>query len=79
MHERVASILSKVTGIKADTLLPNHNLITDLGLSSLDVISSMAMLEKEFGIEIPDKKVIEFSTVGDIVGYLKERTECSLS
>lgn len=44
----------------------------DLGLSSLDVISVVVAFEDEFGIEIPDEKIYEFATVGDIVGYLEE-------
>jgi acyl carrier protein len=72
MQERVASILSKVTGIKSDFLTPDLDLINDLGLSSLDVISLMVMFEEEFGIEIPDKHIFDFSTVGDIVRYLQE-------
>ena len=31
-------------------------------------------LEDEYQIEIPDKAIDEFNTVGDVVGYIEKRT-----
>jgi acyl carrier protein len=43
-----------------------------LGLSSLDVINVVVAFEDEFDIEIPDQKIKELVTVGDIVEYLEK-------
>ena len=38
-------------------------------MSSLDVINVVVAFEDEFDIEIPDQKMKELVTVGDIVEY----------
>ena len=50
-------------------------LVNDLGLNSLDVINVVVAFEDEFSIEIPDRAINNFHTVGDIADYL-ERNEC---
>ena len=47
-------------------------LVTDLELSSLDIINLVVAFEDEFDIEIPDQKIKELVTVGDIVEYLEK-------
>ena len=41
-------------------------------MSSLDVINVLVAFEDEFDIEIPDQKMKELVTVGDIVEYLEK-------
>ena len=57
-----------------DTVSEGHSLVDDLGLSSLDVINLAVMFEQEFDIEIPDRHIMKFVVVGDIVNYLRGRT-----
>ena len=74
MLKRVATILSVVVEIDPGAVTREQNLVDDLGLSSLDVISLVVMFEQEFGIEIPDRHIMNFVTVGDVADYLQERT-----
>lgn len=53
----------------------DSDLVEDLGLSSLEVISMVAAFEDEFGIEVPDRVIPTLRTVGDIVNYLEENVE----
>ena len=71
--ERVAQILGTVTGTEPDCIDENQNLRDDLGLSSLDVINLVVMFEEEFGIDIPDRHIMTFVTVGDVAAYLRGR------
>jgi acyl carrier protein len=73
MLKQVAAILSTVVETDPDTITEGNNLGDDLGLSSLDVINLVVMFEQEFDIEIPDRHIMKFVTVGDIVTYLQER------
>jgi acyl carrier protein len=75
MLKRVVSILCSVVEAEPDSLTEEQRLIDDLGLSSLDVINLVVMFENEFSIEIPDRHIMKFATVGDIVDYLQERTK----
>lgn len=48
----------------------------DLCCDSLDIIELMATAEEEFGMgEVPEDKLAEMKTVGDLVRYVEETTE----
>jgi acyl carrier protein len=71
MLEKVIEILSEFTALEKDKITEESALIADLGLNSLDVINVVVAFEEEFDIDIPDKAIKSFSTVGDIVKYLE--------
>ena len=51
----------------------DSQLVTDLGLSSFDLVSVVTEFEDEFKIEISDRDIRKFICVGDIVEYLAGR------
>lgn len=75
MIERVINILADFTTIKNDKITEKSKLTVDLGLSSLDVINVVVAFEDEFDIEIPDQKIKELVTVGDIAEYLDKNVQ----
>lgn len=75
MIERVINILADFTTIKNDKITEESKLTVDLGLSSLDVINVVVAFEDEFDIEIPDRKIKELVTVGDIAEYLDKNVQ----
>lgn len=72
MIEKVIDILADFTTLEKDMITEKTSLVTDLGLSSLDVINVVVAFEDEFDIEIPDQKIKELVMVGDIVEYLEK-------
>ncbi|MCL2628832.1 MAG: acyl carrier protein [Oscillospiraceae bacterium] len=74
MFKRVVSILCTVVEVNPELITLESNLVDDLGLNSLDVINLVVLFEQEFNVEIPDRQIMKFVTVGDVVAYLKERT-----
>lgn len=72
MFEKVIDILSEFSEIDKNKIGVESDLIKDLGLNSLDVVNVIVAFEDEFDIVIPDSKLKEFSTVGDIEKYLIE-------
>uniref|UniRef100_UPI0040281FA9 acyl carrier protein n=1 Tax=Lachnospira sp. TaxID=2049031 RepID=UPI0040281FA9 len=72
MIEKVIDILVDFTTLERNMITEKSGLVTDLGLSSLDVINVVVAFEDEFDIEIPDQKIKELVTVGDIVEYLEK-------
>ena len=72
MIEKVIDILVNFTTLEKKMITEKSSLVTDLGLSSLDVINVVVAFEDEFDIEIPDQKIKELVTVGDIVEYLEK-------
>lgn len=72
MIEKVVDILADFTTLEKDMINEKSELITDLDLNSLDIINVVVAFEEEFDIEIPDQKIKELVTVGDIVEYLEK-------
>ena len=73
MLEKVKNIICEYQGLESDSINENSNLITDVGLSSFDVVSLVCIFENEFNIEVPDRKIREFKTIKDIVNYINEK------
>jgi acyl carrier protein len=72
MLEKIRDILVEYTDVPKEQITMETNLLTDLELSSLDVVNVMVAFEDEFEIEIPDRKLTEIVAVEDIVRILKE-------
>ncbi len=72
MTERVIGILLEYTEMEGENIAAETNLITDMGLNSLDIVNVIMTFEDEFDIEIPEEMIPEFVTVGAIVRYLED-------
>ncbi len=72
MLEKIIDILSDFTMQDKENITKESTLVNDLGLNSLDVINVIVAFEEEFDIEIPDSKIKEMVTVGDIEEYLEK-------
>lgn len=71
MIEKVKEILSEFTEMKAEQMSTDTKLVADMSLNSFDVVNVVVAFEEEFDIEIPDKDIRGFQTVGNIVDYLE--------
>ncbi len=67
MFEQIASILADQLGIAQSKITMDSDIIKDLGADSLDVVELMMTLEDTTGKTIPDDKVADLKTVGDVV------------
>lgn len=72
MIEKVKELVAEQLGISKDTVTAESNIIEDLGADSLDVIEMLMTLEEEFGISIPDDKINQIKTVGQIVELIEQ-------
>ena len=50
-----------------DEILQEHKLYEDIGLDSIDVVEFTILCENEFKTTIPDEKIGEIKTVGDVI------------
>ncbi len=73
--ERVNTIIGDHLGVESGNLVPEANLLDDLGADSLDVVELIMALEEEFGVEVPDEDVERIRTISDIVDYMSSRVE----
>lgn len=73
MYEKVCSILSEFTKVKAEDMTPKMEIMWELGMNSFDIIEAVIRFEDEFGIAIPDRLISSFRTVGDVAEYLEKQ------
>lgn len=74
VFERVREIICDQLDLDEDRVTMDSNLLEDFDADSLDIVDLSMTLEDEFGLEMPDDKIEDFHTVGDVVRYIKENT-----
>ncbi|MBQ4592686.1 MAG: acyl carrier protein [Clostridia bacterium] len=75
MYEKIKELLVEELSIKADDITPEAELVSDLGINSLELADLVLLCEEKFDIEIGDDVIHKFITVGDVADYLSEVTE----
>ncbi len=75
--EKVTSIIIEQLSVDKESVVPEANLLEDLGADSLDVVELVMALEEESGIEVPDDDVENIRTVKDVAEYVAARTEAA--
>lgn len=73
MFEKVKNMLVNDLQVNPDEIKPEAELVSDLGINSLELADLILLCEERYGIEIQDDDLHKFITVGDIVAYLEER------
>lgn len=71
MLEEVAKILSEQLNIPQEKITIESEIIKDLGADSLDVVELLMTLEDNTGKTIPEDRVTDVKTVGDVVTLLE--------
>lgn len=73
MEEQIIALIGRHTKIGLKDINSESNLISDLGLTSYDVVSIVTEFEDEFDIEIPDKDIKKLEKIKDISKYISEK------
>lgn len=72
MLEKMTAIIQEYMGediaINEDTVL-----FADLGLNSLDLVNLSCEVEDAFDVEIPDRAIKDFKTVGDVIAFIEKQ------
>ena len=71
VKERVISLIADTLEIDSSDINENSNLVSDLEIESLDLVSLVVAFENEFGIEIPDNDIKNLQTVKDIIEFIE--------
>lgn len=72
MEERIIKFIEEKTGESVST---DTDILTDLGLSSLEIMSLISDLEEEFDITIKSKAMKNVETIGDLVDLITKLKE----
>lgn len=75
---KIKDIVHEATDIPVEELREDAAIMDELEISSLEVMVSIADVESEFGIQIPEEHMRRFITIQDIVDYVIERMNTEL-
>ena len=76
-REKILHFISSVfaTMTEAESIQENDDLIEDLGISSMDILTLISYLEEEFNITITERMIRKVATVGDLVDLVQNALE----
>lgn len=72
MLEELQTLFCSVTGREDLTLTEKTKLKTDLGVSSLALITLIGTIEDRYGVEIPNTSLRHMKTVGDLIKFIQK-------
>ena len=74
IFEKLKSLIAEQFNVDEDSITMETSFADDLNADSVDIVDLSMTLEDEFGLEMPDDKIEDFHTVGDVVRYIEENT-----
>ncbi len=69
----IVGVFATMTDV--ETTRESDELIEDLGISSMDILTVISYLEEEFNISITEKMIRKVATVGDLVDLVQSIME----
>ena len=74
MLDQLTAMIREQTGDSSISIQRDTVLLTDLGLNSFDLMNLVCLLEDEWDIEIPERVIINFKTIGDVMDYIEQHS-----
>jgi len=71
MIEKIKDIICNIVDIEPDEITADSKLLSDLGLSSFDLVMFSSEIENEFGVALSAKSFASIKTVGGIIEYIE--------
>lgn len=72
MENDIIKIISNVSEVPAKKIKLESNLISDLGLESLDLVTLVSEFEDKYKVTVEDKDIKDLQTVKDIIDYIEK-------
>ena len=71
LQGNLVDILHRISGADPALITPDARLMEDIGIDSLGFYEILIEADTCFGIRIPEEKLLQFKTVGDIQAHLE--------
>ena len=72
--DKIKDIMETELGKNRHDVTLESDIIKDLGLDSLDIVTLIMAVEDEYGFTADDDEIAALKTVGDVVNYIEKRT-----
>lgn len=73
--EKIKDIMEEKLGKDRNEVTLESDIINDLGLDSLDIVTLIMAVEDEYGFTADDDEIVNLKTVGDVVKYIENATK----
>ena len=73
--EKIKDIMEEELGKDRNEVTLESDIIKDLGLDSLDIVTLIMAVEAEYGFTADDDEIVNLKTVGDVVKYIENATK----
>lgn len=73
--EKIKDIMEEELGMDRNEVTLESDIIKDLGLDSLDIVTLIMAVEDEYGFTADDDEIVNLKTVGDVVKYIENATK----
>ena len=70
--EKIKVIMQEELGKDRSQVTLESDIIKDLGLDSLDIVTLIMAVEDEYGFTADDDEIVALKTVGDVVNYIEK-------
>jgi len=71
VFDDIVDILCKYTKVPREEITPKTNVMTDLGLVSMDFMEMVCDFEEKFEYEVPERDFGKLVILEDIVAYIE--------
>lgn len=71
MFEQIKEILINELNIEPEKIAPETELITGLGMNSLELADLIVMCEDRFGLVFEDEDLASLLTLADVASYIE--------
>ena len=75
IFDKIKEIIIEQLGVEDSDIQQDTSLTKDLEADSLDAVEIIIAIEEEYDIEIPDEEAEKFTNIGDIVEFVKSKTD----
>lgn len=72
MKDEIIEIIANIAEVPSKKITLETNLVNDLDLGSLDLVTLVAEFEDKYNMTVEDKDIKNLQTVKDIVEYIEK-------
>ena len=71
--EKITKIIEEIADISVDEMAEDSSLVDDLDLSSLEIMSVISEVEKEFKVKIQSSELTSVDTISDLIELIESK------
>ena len=72
MNQKLMELITSYTDLSPEDITPESDIIADLGISSIDMVSLIMDFEDTFHLTVSDEQLAKLRTVGDVQALIRD-------